>query len=427
MKGLRATLPCLRYVPCLFYLALAACTAAQPPPRPPEPLQSERVARAQEQLEGDPTVQARVEAVKDARAREDQPMLVDEVEIRVGQDYVDEHEIRVTARVPLNRPSELRARRDVLRAETRMAISRLEETSLERRSELCFPAVEALAAEARGEIYREYARRQRELLDWNADWLGSGMINELAGARFELESRIKLATWEPAPVELPAGPAFALPEIGAGPGVLRQAPELVRDTVRNHHPSVALRRATADRYRALAARARARNQPWIKFVDLGYEYRSDKNESGVRAQLAFEIPLGSRLTDAGRYEALIRERHGESEGQVEQQIARSLQALSEIQEFEARTDRWQQLEGLAAGAEEIAARWWRGRLAKPSEVAALLDEAFAARSAILDARERAGSASCTLLAMTGVSLERWPRQPFPGRASDTPADPNATD
>ena len=61
----------------------------------------------------------------------------------------------------------------------------------------------------------------------------------------------------------------------------------------------------------------------------------------------------------------------------------------------------------------MAERWWRERLAKPSEVAALLDEAFAAKSAVLEARERAGSSRCTLLAMTGVSADDWPRAPAP--------------
>ena len=46
-----------------------------------------------------------------------------------------------------------------------------------------------------------------------------------------------------------------------------------------------------------------------------------------------------------------------------------------------------------------------GSSGAPLQVAALLDEAFAARTAILDARERAAIAGCTLLAMTGVPPE----------------------
>ena len=374
----------------------------------------ERIERATETVGDDPTVQARVEGVRAAEAREAQPQLIDEIEMRVGDDYFDDdHQVRVIARLPLNRPSETSAEREVLRAETDIALSRLEETSLERRAERCFPAIEALATKARREVFADYAEWQQALLAWNADWRGSGMINELAAARFELESRIKLAAWESAPVESEGDAAFALPEIGSRGGVLVRSAELVRETVRNHHPSVALRRATADRYRALAQRARARNQPWIKFVDVRYEYRTDDDESGVGGQLAFEIPLGGQTANAGRYEALLRESAGEQQGLVEDQVARSLQALSELQEFEARTGDWRTLERLAREAEAMAERWWRERLAKPSEVAALLDEAFAAKSAVLEARERAGSSRCTLLAMTGVSADDWPRAPAP--------------
>ncbi len=44
------------------------------------------------------------------------------------------------------------------------------------------------------------------------------------------------------------------------------------------------------------------------------------------------------------------------------------------------------------------------------------DGAFTARSAVLEARERAGSAYCTLLAMTGVELMAWPREGALGSA-----------
>jgi hypothetical protein len=91
-------------------------------------------------------------------------------------------------------------------------------------------------------------------------------------------------------------------------------------------------------------------------------------------------------------------------------VRRSLEALGELADFEARAVQWEELQALADAAEQVADRWWRDRLARPSQVAALLDQAFAARSAVLDARERAAIAGCTLLAMTGVPPEDWPRQ-----------------
>ena len=65
---------------------------------------------------------------------------------------------------------------------------------------------------------------------------------------------------------------------------------------------------------------------------------------------------------------------------------------------------------MARNAEETAETWWAENAVKPSAIADLFDEAYAARIAIVDARERAGVAACTLLAMTGVPLEVWPRE-----------------
>ncbi len=400
----------------LVLAAFGALSCASSEPRDSRHEQHARIERAQEGIAGDPIVEARVAAVEAARAREEQPMFVEELELRVRDDYIDEHQVRVTARVPMNRPSELRAQRSVLAAETRIAISRLEEVSLERRAELCFPSVESLAAEQRRAIYADYVDRQQALLVWNTDWRSAGTIDELRGARFDLERRVKLASWEPGPVQTPKQVVAALPEIGEGTGVLVRDAELLRATVRRHHPSVALRRASAQRYRALAQRARARSQPWIKFVDVTYEHRSDKSENGVGGRLAFEIPLGGERANVGRYEALIRQESGEARGFVEEQMTRSLQALEELHAFESRSQRWRDLLRLADEAEEIADRWWRERLARPADVAALLDGAFTARSAVLEARERAGSAYCTLLAMTGVELMAWPREDALGSA-----------
>lgn len=403
-------------VHCLAAVTLAASGCATPEPTVLLSDQRERIARAQRDVAEDPVVQAHVAGVEAARVREEAPMLVDELELRVRNDYIDEHQLRVTARVPLNAPPELRAQRGVLAAETDIAISRLEEISLERRSELCFPSVEALAARDRGALYTDYVDRREALLAWNDDWRRAGTIDELRGARFELESRIRLASWEPAVIPLPERIVTALPGIDSPEGALVRDPDLVQDTVRRHHPSVAVRRATAERYRALAERARARNQPRLKFLDVSYEHRSDDDDDGVGGQLAFEIPLGGERANASRYEALIRREDGQAQGIVGEQVTRSLRALDDLHAFEARSESWQNLLRLADEAEDIADRWWQSRIARPGDVAALLDDAFRARSTVLDARERAGNAHCTLLAMTGVEPEAWPRertQPLP--------------
>jgi hypothetical protein len=181
--------------------------------------------------------------------------------------------------------------------------------------------------------------------------------------------------------------------------------------VRDHHPSVGIRRATAERYRRLAQHARAQRLPGLLFVDLAYEHHTDRSINGVGGQVAFDIPFGrAENADVRRFNALERQQRSETYAIVEDQVALSLQALSDLHEFEVGAERWLELERLAGLAEQVADRWWKGRLAKPSQVAALLDDAYAARIAVLDARERAASARCTLLAMTGVPLGAWPRE-----------------
>jgi len=397
----------------LGLLALAALVLVPGCAGPPAPDYGPRIEAARRGLADDPAIQARAAEVEAAQAREQGEALVDAVELRVGDEYVDsEHRVRVTARIPVESPAELRTRREVLRADTEVAVARLEETSLERRAELCFPSVDVLVYRSRGSIYDIYAARQKALLEWSEDWRSAGTLNELSAARFEIESRLKLATREPprppqVEVVLPV-----LPEVGSRPRGLVRALPLLRETVRRHHPSAALRRATAERYQALSARAASQAKPRLKFVEASYRYESGAGgDHGGGGRLAFEIPFGiQERASAGRYRALVRQEQSEEQRLVDEQVLRSLGALEELADFEARAAQWRELQALAEAAEQVADRWWRGRLARPSQVAALLDQSYAARSAVLEARERAAIAGCTLLAMTGVPPESWPRQ-----------------
>jgi hypothetical protein len=397
----------------LGLLALAALALVPGCAGPPAPDYGPRIEAARRGLSDDPAIQARAAEVEAAQAREQGEALVDGVELRVGDEYVDsEHRVRVAARIPVQNPAELRTRREVLRAETEVAVARLEETSLERRAELCFPSVDVLVYRARESIYDVYAMRQKALLEWSEDWRRAGTLDELSAARFEIESRLKLATREPPRAPQVEGVLPVLPEVGSRPtGLVRTLP-LLRETVRSHHPSAALRRATAERYQALSALADSQAKPWLKFVEASYRYESGAGgDHGGGGRLAFEIPFGiQEQASAGHYRALVRQEQSEEQRLVDEQVRRSLGALEELSDFEARAAQWQELKWLAEAAEQIADRWWQGRLARPSQVAALLDQSFAARSAVLEARERAAIAGCTLLAMTGVPPESWPRQ-----------------
>lgn len=407
---LRAASSVNRCVPGLtLLLVLLAAGCSHTPPVPER--QEQRIERAEQGLEGDARLKARLAAIEAARARERDQQIVDGVEIRVGDNYVKDHHVRVMARVPFSRPAELKAQARVYRAETEMAVARLEETSLELRAELCFPSVEALAHEERRRNYESYASRQKSLLTWNAERQRSGLVSEIDGARFDLESRIKLATREPLPFAPPSRVLYVLPEIGSRSERLNLDQAHLRETLRLHVPSVSLRRASAERYRALMERSRVRSQPWVKFMDVSYEYRSsDPSRNGGGAKVAFEIPLGGKAyADVGRYKALAREQSDEADGVIEERMEQSLQALYEIDQFELQSEQWRHLNQLASRGEEIADRWWEQRATGPEEISRMLDEAFAARGAVLDARERVGLASCTVLVMTGIPVNQWSR------------------
>jgi hypothetical protein len=373
---------------------------------------AERIARAEQGLDDDPTIEAHRAAIDAALADEQEPKLVDGIELRAADDYLSgEHQVRALARVKVRHPIELRADRAVRNAQTEIEVTRLEEAALDRRVARCFPSVEALVAQQRAAIFAGYADRQKTLLDWNDDWRKSGVVDELSGARFELDSRTKLATREPLVAAEQPDPEMTLPEIGTRDGELDRSVERLRAIVREHHPSVELRDATAARYQRLVDRSRARRLPKLRFVDLSYEHRTDRSRDGVGGQLAFEIPFGGQeRAEIGRFEALARQQRSEAEALVAEQISLSLEALNDIHDFESRADQWRELERLAVSAEQLADQWWKGRLAKPTRVSSLLDDAYAARIAVLEARERVASAGCTLLAMTGISLDAWPRR-----------------
>jgi outer membrane protein TolC len=233
----------------------------------------------------------------------------------------------------------------------------------------------------------------------------------LSGARFELDSRIKLATRQPPPIAEQLRADMGLPEIGSPDGELVRDVEQLGAAVREHHPSVELHEAIAARYRRMVDRAHARRLPRLRFVDVSYGHRTDRSRDGVGGQLAFDIPFGGRQrAEIEHFEALGRQQRSEANALVADQISLSLQALNDVHDFESRAEQWRELERLALDAEQLADRWWKVRLAKPTQVSALLDNAYAARIAVLEARERAANAGCTLLAMTGISLDAWPRQ-----------------
>jgi len=394
---------------CVWLLATGVAGCA----KSPLPDLDRRIAEAGRGLEGDPALEARREEVAAAVARERDEPVLDEFELRVGGASRDgDARVGTKVRVPVPDPGLIGARRAVRRAETEASLARLEETSLRRRGELCFRSIAAEVYRESTDIYEVYARRQRRLLEWNEEWRRSGLQSERPATQVEIEGQIKLVTRRPGPPPEPSAATVPLPPVERGRGTLVTSPELLSDLVRTHHPSASVHRALARHYEALTDRARSAGRPWFDFVDLDYAHSF---ETGGRddfgGQLAFRIPFGiESRADADRYRALGRSEMLKGEALIQDQVRRSLYSLKEFQHFESNAEQWQELSELARKSEDVADRWREARLARPSQVENLIDRAYDARVAILEARERAGLAGCMVLALTGVSPDDWPRE-----------------
>ncbi len=400
-------------------IAMAGCAA------PEAGRHRERIVEAQRGLERDAAVQARLAEFEAALAREGESGTLEEFEVRLKPRDDPGSSRRALIRIPVPDPWALRAERARREAETEASLSRLEETSLERSAEQCVLSTERDASLERVRLYEAYAQPQRELLQWNEEWRAAGVQNERAAARFEIERRIKLArSIPPVAPPGPTGPS-GLPAIDGHTQRLDVSPDLMRATVRQLHPSVAYREAMSDRYAAMSERAGSRARPWFDFIDLGYEFKRHQDNEAF-SQLALRVPFGSTArAEASRFQALRRGQQHQADHVVDEQSRLGLQALLQVDRFETQASRWQELLGVAREAEVIAERWWREGLARPSQVAALFDQAYVARTTVLDARERAGLASCQLIAMTGRSIDEWPREPAPA-TQETPEEEQPT-
>lgn len=382
---------------------------------PPDGL-DQRIAAAESTLSrdgvvDDPAVEASLAEIDAAREREKTEVLVEEVEVRTGVVYEDHPRVNLLLRVPFRDHWELPARKDALRAETRVAVARMEEVVLERRAELCLPSIDELVREEEMAIYSAFVERQAGLMEWSRELMEAGQIDELRFTGFELELQTRLRSRRPASVIAPEIVIPVLPSVVAHAAPLASEPEVLKSLVEQHNPAVSRHQAMQERYEALARRERMARWPSLKFVDFAVQPLPDPDDPvSYGGRVAFEVPFGPRTrAEARHYSARARGESHERRRVVEERVQASRGALVAIQDFEQRAAEWQRLLDLAGSAEVVADRWWQQRLERPSRIASLLDEVYRARMEVLDARERAGVAGCTLLATTGVSVGEWPR------------------
>ena len=253
-------MPGLRLQACLWLVAAWAVGCVGPPALDYE----SRAPDAERGLHNDPAVEARRAEVDAAIARERAETLVDEIELRARYRYDDDDRLELETRVPVRNPKELRAQREVRRAETKAALGRLGETALERQADLCFRSIEGAAHREHISIYDAYATRMKPLLEAHEELRGSGSLSEFAAARFDIEGRIKLANREPRPLPEFEPAVQALPLLGSRPGRLVWTVPTLEEKVSQHHPTVAVHSAISERYQALSERAESRRIPWSR-------------------------------------------------------------------------------------------------------------------------------------------------------------------
>ncbi len=372
----------------------------------------------EQKLGEDPAVRAARAELDAAAASEETSVAIDGVEIRAKTVYQDDAKVEGLLRLPIGNLLELSAERDALRAESEVALAKLEEVTLSQRVALCAPSVKYLALEERQRLYARYAESYRALLDWNDELRAAGTVDEVRLSRFELASQARLATRDPQSISSPmiqlgSNRALdALPALDVGLDPLAADAESIRGRLLRHQPEVGVHRANQERLAALSRSEDLKRMPSLSFLDFGFEpvaYPGDSREWS--AGVSVDVPFG-REARAGvrRYEALARAERDWERALVEERLQEATLALAELNLFRERSRRWLELAALSDAAEAVANRWWKNRLADPIEISDLFDAVYSTRTAILDARERAGLAACAVIAATGLSVSEWERE-----------------
>lgn len=223
------------------------------------------------------------------------------------------------------------------------------------------------------------------------------------GALQELATLVGRPDVEEAAVVYPREP----PECRAPP-----SPALVNtleDRLLNRHPALQVRRAAYEQAEAELRAEHSKGYPWLKFVQMGYNFNRDPNKAGVNVGLAVDLPLmdfnlGGVETGKARR---LRERTLFSE-----QLAHAMGLLhatvSAWRDAHARHDRLQRdLLPLARKTVETATEAAKaGRMADVEVMKIRLDQLKVETSA-LDAALACREAAINAEHASGIPLEQW--------------------
>ena len=365
------------------------------------------------------TNSARVQAARSeleaAVAREDEKVLLDSVELRAAAVTAEDTKMNALVRLPIGNPLAISALKEARRANSRVALAELSEAMLKSRVELCLPSLQHEAEVENREIFSEFEKQHRALIDWNEDLRRAGLVDEVQWSRFKLETSVRLSRREISETQYPLsrygleGALNVLPSLEGGLTLLDDDIGSLRERLKNHQPEIEAHRAKQQHYEAMARGESMRRLPSVRFVDFGFEPIPDAGEERqYAARVAFEIPFGREAgAKKRRYDALARAEVSDQRRVLDERVREAQAAIEEINVFRGRAEDWRALLAMAEASEQVAARWWRERRADPGEIAKLLDTVYSARMTVLKARARAGAAGCTLFSATGVLVSEW--------------------
>jgi len=395
----------------LALLALALLACAAPQPAPPRAATTSSGFREHALDAAAQASRARA-AAADADGA---PGVVRGVQLRVSgisaRDIDQGQDMTAGVRVLLDRPWRVRAEGKSGAAARDAETFAARAAELRARAFTCDESVQGRAEAERQVLARTYAAQLAELLAWTVAFRAAGTIDPVTASRTELLIARRLLADET------ADPVFRIHDsLGTLPAIearqdkqLDRHPDHIVERIRTAHPSVQEHLSRADQHGYSAAAELGERIPWLSFVQLDYGIEG-QGVRDLQGRLALEIPLddGSRgrsrsldqLSESERYEA-------ESEAALlNQQASIALHALTL---FENQSPSLAALEKQANDAEALSLRFMGDRREGPDKVAQLLAESYAGRLLVLEARERAGRASCSLAWATGVSASNWPR------------------
>jgi hypothetical protein len=400
----------------LWALTMWTAGCVSSPPSDFADRQAEVEARITEAgLTNNARVQAARSELEAAVAREDEKVLLDSVELRAAAVTAEDTKMDALVRLPIGNPLAISALQEARRANSRVALAELSEAMLKSRVELCLPSLQREAEVENREIFSEFEKQHRALIDWNEDLRRAGSVDEVQWSRFKLETNVRLSRREISETQYPLSlyglkrALNVLPSLEGGLTLLDDDIGNLRERLKNHQPEIEAHRAKQQHYEAMARGESAKRLPSVRFVDFGFEPIPDAGEERqYAARVAFEIPFGREAgAKKRRYDALARAEVSDQRRVLDERVREARTAIEEINVFRGRAEDWRALLAMAEASEQVAARWWRERRADPGEIAKLLDTVYSARMTVLKARARAGAAGCTLLSATGVLVTEW--------------------